>query len=64
MAPVKSRSCPLCHGDVFLDKDEYGWYLKCLQCGFESELKDLEEFGTKPQTTDSATVARAGKAQK
>ena len=27
------KSCPRCHGDVLDDRDEYGWYELCLQCG-------------------------------
>lgn len=29
----KSKSCPRCEGDTFVDKDQYGWYRECLQCG-------------------------------
>ena len=32
------RSCPRCHGDLFLDWDEYGQYLQCLQCGYLHDL--------------------------
>ena len=64
MAPVKFRGCPRCHGDIFLDKDDYGWYQKCLQCGFESELGSLEEFGLKPQTKEHASVEKPRKAKK
>ena len=27
------KSCPRCHGDLFLGRDHYGWYVSCLQCG-------------------------------
>jgi hypothetical protein len=34
------NSCPRCNGDMVLgNKDEYGWYEQCLQCGY---LRDLE----------------------
>ncbi len=36
----KFKSCPRCHGDLFLAKDIFGKYLSCLQCGY---LKDLAE---------------------
>jgi len=32
------RNCPKCDGDLYKDKDIYGEFLSCLQCGF---LKDL-----------------------
>jgi hypothetical protein len=34
------NSCPRCKGDIMLgNKDQYGWYEQCLQCGY---LRDLE----------------------
>ena len=32
------KSCPRCWGDLHLDKDRYGVFLTCLQCGY---LKDI-----------------------
>ncbi len=32
------RGCPRCRGDLYLDKDIYGWYRKCLQCGYLQDL--------------------------
>lgn len=28
------KSCPRCQGDMFLDRDFYGSYVSCLQCGY------------------------------
>lgn len=36
---LRLKSCPRCRGDVRTDKDHYGWYEECLQCGY---LRDLE----------------------
>ncbi len=33
------KSCPKCNGDVFLEKDSSGWYERCLQCGYNRDLK-------------------------
>jgi hypothetical protein len=34
------KSCPRCAtGDVLLDRDVYGSYLLCLQCGFMGDVK-------------------------
>ncbi|MFC1958216.1 hypothetical protein ACFLVQ_01440 [Chloroflexota bacterium] len=44
MVMWKLRSCPRCGGDMFIDKDMYGWKEQCLQCSYQSELKDLTEF--------------------
>ena len=32
------KKCPKCGGNVYLDKDEYGWFEQCLQCSFTSML--------------------------
>lgn len=39
MGKLKVDGCIRCkNGDVALDKDQYGWYEYCLQCGHISEL--------------------------
>jgi len=37
---VKFKGCPKCHGDLYLNRDLYGRYVTCLQCGY---MKDLVE---------------------
>lgn len=32
------KACPRCKGDVHRDRDVYGEYLKCLQCGHMVDL--------------------------
>jgi hypothetical protein len=39
----KLRSCPKCHGDVFLEKDISGWYERCLQCGYNRDMIPMVE---------------------
>lgn len=33
-----AKACPRCSGDIKLDKDNYGVYAKCLQCGFNKDF--------------------------
>jgi hypothetical protein len=33
----KMKSCPRCSGDVIVDRDIYGWYEWCFQCGYHRE---------------------------
>lgn len=40
------KACPKCHGDLIKDKDIYGSFIKCLQCGY---LRDLEVGGILPK---------------
>ncbi len=39
----KSKSCPRCGGDMFLEVGDK-WYEHCLQCGYAHELRSLAEF--------------------
>jgi hypothetical protein len=32
------KACPRCHGDIKLDRDNYGVFAKCLQCGFNRDF--------------------------
>jgi hypothetical protein len=32
------RACPKCHGDMYVERDNYGAYVQCLQCGL---LRDV-----------------------
>ena len=31
---IKFKVCPRCHGDLYLNEDNFGKYLNCLQCGY------------------------------
>ncbi len=33
------KGCPKCHGDMYVDRDVYGTFIECLQCGL---LRDVE----------------------
>jgi hypothetical protein len=44
MGRLKLESCVRCKkGDVALDKDQYGWYEYCLQCGYVRDVSDFAE---------------------
>lgn len=38
---LKMKSCPRCNGDIAIDKDIYGWYEKCIQCGYLGFLENM-----------------------
>ena len=38
------KCCPRCEGDIYEDKDTYGRYVACLQCG--RVFNPLVESGT------------------
>ncbi len=35
------KACPKCQGDMYLERDAYGSYRKCIQCGriYEEEAR-------------------------
>ena len=33
------KGCPRCKGDVYVEKDSFGTYRKCIQCGRMQELE-------------------------
>ena len=41
---------------MFVDRDIYGGYEKCLQCGYYGELKSLDEFGQSSALKDERPV--------
>lgn len=51
------KACYRCAGDLFLDKDLYGAYFQCLQCGC---IKDLDLPVETPRPALRATERAAG----
>lgn len=45
---LRLKSCPRCNGDVLLDRDQYGWYEQCLQCGYLSDMQNVIEVQQQP----------------
>jgi len=35
--------CPKCKGYMMLQRDNYGWYEECLQCGYTHDLLTVAE---------------------
>ena len=35
------KGCPRCKGDMFVDRDQYGWYEQCVQCGYLRALENV-----------------------
>ena len=40
LAMLLLRGCTWCNGDLYLDWDHLGTYLKCLQCGRERVIPE------------------------
>ena len=55
------KGCQKCGGDVFIEKDAYGWYQECLQCGWRDELTVPVKTAGQPATKDKAPVLAGSK---
>jgi len=43
---LKLKGCPRCkEGDIAFDRDQYGWYEYCIQCGYMRDLIGMVELG-------------------
>lgn len=43
---MRMKSCPKCKtGAVGVDRDHYGWYEYCIQCGYVRDLIRVVEHG-------------------
>ncbi len=43
---LRLRSCPRCKmGDITVDRDHYGWYEYCIQCGYMRDLVSVANGG-------------------
>jgi hypothetical protein len=41
---LRRKSCPRCKtGNVRVDRDQYGWYEYCIQCGYVRDLINMFE---------------------
>ncbi len=52
------KACPRCRGDMHSNRDMYGEYKECLQCGYMADIKkcqppqDAERWGKFPKATE------------
>ena len=60
MPMVIFKACPRCRGDMHVNRDFYGDYRECLQCGLMEDIvsperaKLLEEVGVKERAVEAA----------
>ena len=61
MVMWKLKTCPRCHGDLFIDKDYTGgWFEQCLQCGFRREMKAIVEPMRKQPAPETERLPGSG----
>jgi hypothetical protein len=65
VAIPRLKSCPKCKGQLLLEKDNYGLYQQCLQCGYLHDLQifpviDSEEIEDEKEWVGSHRVTAKG----
>jgi len=58
---LKLKSCPRCKGDVLLDRDQYGWYHYCLQCGYVCDLVEIQQPRIQEEKKKLSGLRKRGK---
>jgi hypothetical protein len=41
---LTQKRCPKCGGNIYMDRDSYGWYEQCLQCSYTRDLVNIGEL--------------------
>ena len=54
---LRLKACPRCGGDMHDNRDEYGIYAECLQCGY---MRDLEDAKRLSRLLEFASAERDG----
>lgn len=58
---LRLKACPRCRGDMHDNRDEYGIYAECLQCGY---MRDLEDAKRLSRLLEFASSERGGNGKK
>ena len=59
MEGFRFNSCPRCEGDIMMgNKDQYGWYEQCLQCGYLREPEIIVPVERQPAGKKMIEVRR------
>jgi hypothetical protein len=48
---IMFKACPKCKGDLYLNRDMYGKYVNCFQCGYLKDLTSEEEISLRELVT-------------
>ncbi len=53
---IKMKSCQRCGGDLSLERDQYGAYVACIQCGANWHMSHFPEPATRTQDARHETT--------
>ena len=55
---VGTKECSRCGGDLFLERDHYGTYITCIQCGASQNTFELHYDNARPSNEHRPREAR------
>ncbi len=55
---LQLKACPRCRGDLHTNRDLYGNYTQCLQCGYMRDIPDPNRLFA---SVDMAAIRKRGK---
>ena len=50
---IKTKACKRCRGDLSLERDNYGAYVQCIQCGATWNISPARPVGDKAKSEQS-----------
>ncbi len=56
---LKFKYCPRCRGDIVFDRDFYGLYEQCLQCGYLRDIPSTVELHQHGEEKERKGAAQA-----
>ena len=54
------KGCSKCHGDLYSDRDVYGWYVVCFQCSHYLTGDEEAQLGTSGAQLEHAEPVSLG----
>jgi len=56
LGTLRLKACPRCKGDVVFERDNWGWYAQCIQCGYLRDLQNEDEVKQKQSQVKESWV--------
>ena len=57
---LQLKACPKCgNGDMTTDRDIYGWFRQCIQCGYLDDLAKAAAAQVATSTAKKAVIRKA-----
>ena len=57
---LKLKGCPKCKGDLIIDRDMYGWFEQCIQCGYLHPMEPVSKVELPAMDQAKRELVRVG----